>query len=269
MIEHLPKLQRGDMGFFVERLQKSLMNWSLFSQSAIDGDFGPVTEAAVEKFQHLRPPNECKYSPIGLVETGVVDKNTWCELLKLKSEDIEITEVLALINQAQANAIFGTPIHYDELADLNACLQRFDITTLARIRHFIAQVAHESGGLRWFKELASGWDYEGRTDLGNTHPGDGPRFKGAGALQLTGRSNYQHFANFIGDPRVMEGVNYVAATYPFTSAGFWWYNNKMNSLIDQGATCRKVSARVNGCDPANGLDDRLRYYSITLRVIPS
>lgn len=267
MLEHLPSLKRGDMGFFVERLQKSLMNWGLLNQSAIDGDFGPITETAVKKFQHMRPLDQCQYSPVGLTETGTVDQNTWCELLKLKPDNIEVTEVVTIVDQAQANAIFGTPIHYDELTDLNACLQRFDITTPARIRHFMAQVAHESGGLRWFKELSSGWYLEGRSDLGNTQPGDGPRFKGAGALQLTGRSNYQRFADFIGDPRVMDGVDYVAATYPFSSAGFWWHDNDMNSFVDQGATCREVSARVNGRDPANGLDDRLRYYSIAVRMI--
>ena len=99
-------------------------------------------------------------------------------------------------------------------------------------------------------------------------PGDGPKYKGAGVIQLTGRANYQAFANYIGDPRVMEGVNYVAATYPFTSAGFWWHNNKMNALVDSGASCRKVSQRVNGRDPANGLQDRLNYYAKAQRVIP-
>ena len=71
------------------------------------------------------------------------------------------------------------------------------------------------------KELASGSAYEGRKDLGNKHSGDGPRYKGAGVIQLTGRSNYQAFSDFIQDPKVMDGVDYVSMTYPFSSAGFW------------------------------------------------
>ena len=71
------------------------------------------------------------------------------------------------------------------------------------------------------KEIADGWAYEGRSDLGNIEPGDGPRYKGAGVLQLTGRYNYQRLANGIGDQKVMDGVDYVSNTYPFTSACIW------------------------------------------------
>lgn len=158
-------------------------------------------------------------------------------------------------------------IKEQEIVELNDCLRTFEITTKPRIRHFISQCAHESGGGKWMKELASGQAYEGRTDLGNTQKGDGPKFKGAGYIQLTGRYNYQQFSNFIKDPKVMDGVDYVAEKYPFTSAGFWWRNNKMNEMCDSGATCRQVSARVNGRDPANGLADREKYYKRCVDVI--
>jgi putative chitinase len=151
--------------------------------------------------------------------------------------------------------------------ELHKCLTTFSITTKVRIRHFLAQCSHESNGGRWMKELASGADYEGRKDLGNTQNGDGPRYKGAGFIQVTGRYNYQQFANYIKDPNVMNGVNYVAENYPFTISGFWWMTNKMNELCDSGATCRQVSARVNGRDPANGLADREKYYKRCCEVI--
>ncbi|WP_438449394.1 endopeptidase [Gorillibacterium sp. sgz5001074] len=146
------------------------------------------------------------------------------------------------------------------LADLNAALEQYDITTPSRIAHFISQCGHESGMGRWTKELADGTAYETRTDLGNTPEidGDGPRYRGAGFIQLTGRSNYQRFANYIGDPRVMEGVDYVAAEYPWMSAGFWWMNNGMNRLVDSGATVEQITYRVNG--GYNGLSERRRLY---------
>lgn len=161
-----------------------------------------------------------------------------------------------LVTAAQCLEVFGRDVTPAQLADLNACLKRFEIDTPARIAHFMAQIAHESGGLRWLEEIADGSAYEGRFDLGNTQPGDGKRFKGAGVIQLTGRANYEAFSEFIGDPQVMEGCAYVASHYPFTSAGFWWHNNHINEEVDGGASCRRISRLVNGRDPANGLDDR-------------
>ena len=152
-----------------------------------------------------------------------------------------------------------------EISELNQCLKKFDITTPVRIEHFLAQTAHESGGGRYVKEIASGEDYEGREDLGNTQPGDGPKYKGAGYLQTTGRANYQAFANYIKDPRVMEGVEYVSQHYPFSSAGFWWRSNGMNQLCDSNPTVAQVTKRVNG--GYNGLDDREMYYKRAVKVI--
>ena len=152
-----------------------------------------------------------------------------------------------------------------EISELNQCLKKFNITTPARIEHFLAQTAHESGGGKYVKELASGEDYEGREDLGNTQPGDGSKYKGAGYIQLTGRANYQAFANYIKDPRVMEGVDYVSQHYPFSSAGFWWQSNGINELCDSNPTVAQVTKRVNG--GYNGLEDREMYYKRAVKVI--
>jgi predicted chitinase len=152
------------------------------------------------------------------------------------------------------------------ILDLNTCISKFNINTISRLRHFISQCSHESGAGKWMKELASGEAYEGRKDLGNTQNGDGVRYKGVGFIQVTGRYNYQQFANFIQDSKVMNGVNYVAEKYPFTISGFWWMTNKLNELCDSGATCRQISARVNGRDPANGLVDREKYYQLCCDV---
>lgn len=173
-----------------------------------------------------------------------------------------------LLTADQAAAVFGRAPTDAQLSDLNDCLNRFSINTPARMRHFLAQVAHESAGLKWMKEIASGDEYDGRSDLGNTKAGDGRRYKGVGPIQVTGRFNYQRFADFTKDQRVMEGCDYVASKYPFMISGFWWYINAMNTLIDLGGNCRQVSARVNGRDPANGLDQREMYYAKAISAIP-
>lgn len=190
------------------------------------------------------------------------DSSDWVKTYRTKVASREI------VSKRQLAFIWGCSqslISDPEIVEMNKCLSQFQINTTSRLRHFLSQISHESGGGRWKEELASGADYEGRKDLGNTSPGDGPRYKGAGYIQLTGRANYQAFANYINDPKVMDGVSYIAANYPMTSAGFWWHNNQMNALCDTNPTVEQVTLRVNG--GYNGLDDRKLYYSRCCQVI--
>jgi predicted chitinase len=173
------------------------------------------------------------------------------------------------INNEILSDIAGKTIELDESAiqSLNSALEEFKITTKNRMAHFLSQCCHESGGFRWFTELASGQDYENRKDLGNFMQGDGPKYRGAGAIQITGRYNYQKFCNFIKDPRVMEGHYYVSKKYPFQSSGFWWMLNKMNEDCDKNVSCADISKIVNGANPARGLAQREKYYSRALAVL--
>ena len=223
-----------------------------FNCGVVDGIVGSKTTLEWAKWKARNYQNEPDYIGDGS--------------LKLFREQVASFQPRQLVTKGQAESVYGRPIKDDQLIDLNNCLSRFEINTNPRIRHFLAQTAHESGGLRWMQELASGNAYEGRKDLGNTQVGDGRRFKGAGVIQLTGRANYQAFADYIGDQKVMVGHSYVASVYPFTSAGFWWHNNRMNTLIDNGATVAQVTKRVNG--GYNGLEDRIRYYNKALRIFP-
>ena len=61
------------------------------------------------------------------------------------------------------------------LTGMEGAMQAAKINTPLRAAHWCAQIGHESGGLRWMEEIASGSAYEGRADLGNTQPGDGVR----------------------------------------------------------------------------------------------
>ena len=72
------------------------------------------------------------------------------------------------------------------------------ITDPTELAMFMAQMSHESGSFRYAEEIHDGSDYEGSSILGNNQPGDGPRFKGRGYIQLTGRWNYGHYGKMIG-----------------------------------------------------------------------
>ena len=226
------------------------------------------------KFYDEKNPNHIKavqWLEDNLPVKYLEDNADWAEIYRKKTSAAASTGGsggTTLVTKAQLAHIWncGENLITDaEVAEMNSGLNFFKINTPVRIRHFLSQISHESGGGRYKEELASGADYEGRSDLGNTQPGDGKRFKGAGYIQMTGRANYQAFANYIKDPKVMEGVSYVADKYPMTSAGFWWHNNNMNALCDSNPTVDQVTKRVNG--GYNGLDDRKKYYARCCEVI--
>ncbi|MBA0348395.1 hypothetical protein D7Y52_05915 [Stenotrophomonas maltophilia] len=151
------------------------------------------------------------------------------------------------------------------LALEQACI-RFGINTELRVCHFLAQVAHESGTGRWLREL---WGptpaqsrYEGRKDLGNTQSGDGFRFRGRGAIQLTGRHNYQRYSQAIyGDDRAVRNPDLLASLPDAAlAAGYFWRRDGLNAVADRDDILA-VSRAVNLGNPdskalPNGLEDR-------------
>jgi putative chitinase len=138
-------------------------------------------------------------------------------------------------------------------AVLAAALARYGIDSDLRAAHFLAQTCHESDGFCTTMEYASGEAYEGRADLGNNQPGDGPRYKGRGLIQLTGRSNYRTYGtvlalDLVGDPAL--------AADPATSlliACEFWTKNGLNPLADRD-DLEAITRRING--GLNGIDDR-------------
>lgn len=160
----------------------------------------------------------------------------------------------------------------EEITQLVAALAlecpKYGIDSSLRLIHFLAQVGHESGGYWWLEEIASGADYEGREDLGNTQAGDGKRYKGRGLIQLTGRSNYQAFAKFAGSDVV--GSPDLVKCYPLalTSAIYFWDREELSAIADEGVselTTTRITKRVNG--GTNGLPDRLERVATLSKIL--
>ncbi|MGE0373513.1 MAG: glycoside hydrolase family 19 protein [Gammaproteobacteria bacterium] len=150
------------------------------------------------------------------------------------------------------------------LGPLNDTMERYAINTPKRMAAFLAQLAHESGELRYVRELASGEDYERRKDLGNTRPGDGVKFKGRGLIQITGRANYHAVSaalgiDFVIKPALMELPENAAMV-----SGWFWDSRNLNELADED-DFRGITRRING--GYNGWEDRLKYWERAKRVL--
>lgn len=177
---------------------------------------------------------------------------------------------------------------------LRKAMEYFKMTP-ERAAHFFAQTAHETGGFKVFSEnlnySATGLQntfgkyfpgnleesyarqpikiasrvYADRMGNGNEASKEGWTFRGRGALQTTGKSNYQALSDFLKKPEIMTNPDLVATDYAFESAMFFFDKNKLWGICDKGvtdATILSLTKRING--GTNGLEERAsltkRYY---------
>ena len=141
-------------------------------------------------------------------------------------------------------------------AVLAATLESYDITSRLRIAHFLGQTCEESAGYRTTEEFASGREYEGRQDLGNTQKGDGPRYKGRGLLQLTGRANYADYGKALGVDLVNNPTLAAQPALSLKIACEYWKRHDINADCDRD-DAQAVTRKVNG--GLNGLSDRIAF----------
>lgn len=177
-------------------------------------------------------------------------------------------------------AVMGRTVPQPYVEPFNLALVQAGCTTVNRVAMFCGQVGEESGGLRWMEELASGAEYEGRKDLGNTQSGDGRRFKGRGPIQLTGRNNYGAFSRWAHAQGLVNSDDYFVANptlvaeprWGFLAAAWYWTvaRPRLNALADAGDIVGATKA-VNG--GTNGLADRTARWKRALtfgdRLLPT
>jgi putative chitinase len=271
-------LKVGSKGDDVKKLQTKL-------GLTADGSFGPNTEKKVKEWQQAN----------GLTADGIVGDGTWSKMFgttpQVVKEDVVITPVEGLNIEKLKGVIPDTVI-----AQIAETAKKFNITNNLRLAHFLAQCAHESGNFKAVSEnlnysadglkktfgkyfpgtLAESYAkqpekiasrvYGGRMGNGDESTKEGFKFRGRGYIQLTGKSNYTKFTQFIGEDCV-GNPDLVATKYPLASAAFFFNNNSLWTICDRGSSdevVTSVTKRVNG--GTHGLADRLekfkKYYSL-------
>ena len=181
---------------------------------------------------------------------------------------------------------------------LSQLLPDYEINTPQRIAAFVAQCSHESAGFTALKEnlnykavtlrkifpkyfptddLANAYAnmpnkqeaianrvYASRMGNGDEHSGDGYRYCGRGLIQLTGKSNYQSFADSL-EMNVEDVPEYLATFEGAAQSACWfWESNNLNQWADKGDILT-LTKRING--GTIGLEDRIKHYEHALHVL--
>lgn len=173
------------------------------------------------------------------------------------------------------------------LDELPSVIDTFKINSINKLSNFLAQCAHESGNFKFVienlnysaeglikifpkyfsketaeiaarkPEMIANIVYSNRMGNGDKASGDGWKYRGAGYIQLTGKSNYKAFGDYIGVDLLKE-PGLVATKYPLTSAAWYFEVRKLWSIADLGiddATIKILTLKING--GTHGLDDRI------------
>jgi putative chitinase len=179
------------------------------------------------------------------------------------------------------------------LEPLNKTMEHFQINTPQRIAMFLAQIGHESGGLKFVEEnlnyradrlpvvfpkyfrdvdpnqygrnpeKIANRVYGNRMGNGPESSGDGWRYRGRGLIQLTGHDNYARFAQDMG-MTVEDAVEYLKTPEGAAmSAGWFWGKNNLNVSADAGDIVANTK-RING--GTIGLADRQAHYQEALHI---
>jgi len=201
------------------------------------------------------------------------------------------------VTSEQLKAILKNNKNPLELAVVfNVVFPKYEINTVNRIAGFIAQCGHESRDFtilaenlhysperlrqvfpRMFASVDAAIPYNTPEKIGNKlyanrmgngseESGDGYRFRGRGAIQLTGRNNYEAFAKAIGKP-ILEAVAYCETLEGAIESACWfWKNNSLNQIADEDNIV-KMTQRINGGQI--GIDDRTIRYNNAKKVLSS
>ena len=181
--------------------------------------------------------------------------------------------------------------------ELPSVIQDFKISSPLVLAHFLAQCAHESGNFKYTREnlnysaqgllkifpkyfskdtaeiaarkpeVIANIVYSLRMGNGNKESGDGWKYRGRGYIQLTGKSNYKSFGDFIGI-NLLDNPDLVATKYPLTSAAWFFEIKRLWNIAEEGVeeeTIKKITKLING--GFHGLEERIKKSNFFITIL--
>lgn len=165
-------------------------------------------------------------------------------------------QVQNLVNALPASRRQAAAQHFPNI--LAEC-QRQGVRDPDQISYILATATHESNAGQAMEEFASGQAYEGRSSLGNTQSGDGPRFKGRGYVQITGRRNYTDWSrrlgmDLVGNPQLAREPRVAARILVEGMMRGTFTGRSLPDYVGNGRTDFTNARRVvNGTDRASSI----------------
>ena len=262
-------LKIGSTGEDVKKLQTKL-------GLTPDGSFGPATEAKVKEWQLQN--NLKSDGLVGDISWGIMFPGDQTSQTVIPPSGFKLENLKGHIPDSV-------------LVQIPVAAEKFNISNVLRLAHFLAQCGHESGG---FKDVSEKLNYSSerlkvifpkyfpgdlsdsyannpvkiasrvyasRMGNGDEASGDGYKFRGRGYIQLTGKNNYTSFAKYIGEDTVAN-PDLVSTKYPLASAGFYFDTNKIWSICDKGDAAAFVTAVTRAVNSGLiGLPDRINHFN--------
>lgn len=200
------------------------------------------------------------------------------------------------LTEKQLTELFPTNKNIKELClSLNTILPKYEINTVNRVAGFLAQCGHESANFTVLREnlnysakgllvtfpkyfrptsLAEQYArqpekianrvYANRMSNGNELSGDGYKYRGRGAIQLTGKDNYTLFSKSI-NKSIDDTIKYLETLDGAMESACWfWTTRRLNPTCDRNDIFA-MSKLVNG--GTKGLDDRKSRYEKAKKVL--
>ena len=183
----------------------------------------------------------------GVEPDGIFGKNTFVaasKYLALPGEEASVHFFAQTSHETGNFKTFEENLNYSKEGLLKIFGKYFTAETAAKYAHSPERIANRV--------------YANRMGNGDEASGDGWRFRGRGAVQLTGRFNYQKFAEYMHDIMIVKEPDRVAKELSFKAAA-WFFD--VNGVFNMSTgyddeTIKKITKKVNG--GYNGIEHRIQ-----------